>query len=51
MSNKYNLIHSFQLQQFHSSAPPPPPPPGLGNYASLQHDTRQQVNNTYDTRW
>ena len=52
MSNKYNLIHSFQFQQSPTSAPPPPPPPpGHGNYASLQHDTGQpgaQENNTYD---
>ena len=51
MSNKYNLIHSFQFQQSHSSAPPFPPPPGPGDYASLQHDTGQQgeqENNTYD---
>ena len=49
MSN--TKIHSFQLQQSHSSAPPPPSPPSPGDYASLQHDTRQpgaQENNTYD---
>ena len=50
MSNKYNLIHSFQFQQSHSSAPPPLPT-GPGDYASLEHDTGQpgaQVNNIYD---
>ena len=49
--NKYNLIHSFQLLQSHSSAPPPPPPPGPDDNASLQHDTGQpgaQESNTYD---
>ena len=48
MSNKYSLIHSFQLQQSHSSAPPPPPPPGPGDYASLQHDTGQPGAQVYD---